>query len=111
MKTYQTIQEAFKNGTGDVFFFMGGEAMQYIALSRHVDHDSTMFELGFDRLTYDEVVLIATKEQAERQHNIEKKVAKAINKSGETINGFIHISCSPFDGFYDEFPDAYGQNL
>lgn len=105
MTTYKTVNEAFKNGTGDVFFTKNNE---YVAVSRHA-MDNAGFEAmeaqGFKFMTYDETLAIAgAQEVKERQ----EKPAPAPVKKSE----FVHISISsPFDEFYLEFPDAYGQHL
>lgn len=107
MTTYKTVNEAFKNGTGDVFFTRNNE---YVAVSRHAMDNAgfaAMEAQGFKFMTYDETLAVAgAQEVKERQEK--QTTTQAPAKKPE----FVYISISsPFDELYLEFPDAYGQNL
>jgi hypothetical protein len=104
MTTFKTIQEAFKNGQGDVFFSKNG---QYVCFSRNDGMYETMQNNGFKLLTYDEVIKLSFSDNSVASAKIwasaKKKELKLVASRDNLINGF--------DGYYDEFPDAYGQNL
>src|SRR6188472_2546758 len=57
MQTYSTINEAFKNGSGDRFFTING---RYVALSRHLDNIEEMIERGFTFMQYEEVIIASS---------------------------------------------------
>lgn len=100
MTTYTTIKEAFSNGTGDVFFTKNN---RFIAVCRK-DDNSNLIDLGFKLLSYDEVTALAVTQTenkvSHQQPTIIEKMKSNLVKS--------HATC---DGYYDEFPDAYGQCL
>ena len=108
MTTYNTVNEAFKNGTGDVFFTKDN---QYIALSRHANPYDEMEALGFKFLTYSETLELATAQE------VKEEPAKAVKQPIQVLSVkkvFIHHSSyygSLTGGFFEEFPDAYGQTL
>lgn len=105
MTTYSTIQEAFKNGTGDVFFTKNN---QFVCFSRKDKISlSEMNEYGFSYVTYSEVIELSFKD-----NKVDSAIIWALAKKKElkTIASYDNIS-NGRDGYYDEFPDAYGQNL
>jgi hypothetical protein len=57
MQTYSSINEAFKNGSGDRFFTING---RYVALSRHLDNIEEMIERGFTFMQYEEVIIASS---------------------------------------------------
>lgn len=109
MTTYNTVNEAFKNGTGDVFFTRGN---QYIALSRHAVPFEEMEAQGFKYLTYSETLELATAQEVKEE--LAKPVKQPIIQVLSVKKVFIHHSSyygSLTGGFFEEFPDAYGQTL
>ena len=105
MQTFKTIQEAFKNGTGDVFFTKDGN---FVARSRHIDNlNDKMAKEGFTFLSYDEVVNLSLTDNSVESAKIwataKKQQTKCVRQYDNCSNGR--------DGYYDEFPDAYGQSL
>ena len=102
MQTFQTIQEAFKNGTGDVFFSKDG---RYVSRSRHIDNLVHKMELeGFKFIPYKRVIELSTEEKSKDSEII-------INNQEMNNRSVISIDLvsNGYDGYYDEFPDAYGQ--
>jgi len=111
MTTYKTVNEAFKNGTGDVFFTKNNE---YVAVSRHA-MDNAAFEAmeaqGFKFMTYDETLLAAaTQEVEERQKKAIEQPIKVISIKKVFIQHSSYYG-SLTGGFFEEYPDAYGQTL
>lgn len=107
MTTYNTIAGAFKNGSGDVFFTKDN---QFIAVSRK-DDNSNFLNLGFTQLTYDEVI---ETDRLERSLNItpidSNVIANLQNIKAKSVKSYSNLH-NGHDGYYDEFPDAYGQSL
>jgi len=118
MTTYNTINEAFKNGTGDVFFTING---QYVAVSRHaMDSEGfdAMIAQGFAFLSYEETITAAVNQgagvhpaaAAAAGIMLPEKPAPAPQPVEK--NRFYHSgSDQEVWGYYMEFPDAYGQHL
>ena len=112
MTTYPTIEAAFKNGSGDTFFQKEGG---FVAVSRKDEstHDALESQ-GFEFLPWHLAFEIgkAQIEKAEAVEIIEEKSEPATNT--RTIR-FMNIcttdSQNYHNGYYDEFPDAYGQCL
>lgn len=108
MTTYNTVNEAFKNGTGDVFFTRNSE---YVAVSRHSVDFEGLEAQGFKFMTYSETLELAGAQE------VKEAQAKAVKQPIEVISKrkvFIHHSSyygSLTGGFFEEFPDAYGQTL
>lgn len=116
MKTYNTIQEAFGKGAGDVFFKKDNH---FIALSRKEEstYDGTMEAQGFTLMEYSEVISMANKKNdidsaalwcvavKRRSEDRDKVLAEAHQKK------MINTGGNFGNGYYDEFPDAYGQSL
>lgn len=100
MITYQTINEAFQNGTGDVFFFNANN--EYIAVSRHsVDYEA-MTALGFTHLPYDKVLSIGRAEKP-----VVKNEPVIVSQHKEQIKNFVHYSDREVWGFLEDFPEFY----
>ena len=99
MKGYNTIKEAFKNGTGDCFFTKNG---RYLAVSRKDSH-SYYINNGFIMMTYDDVLKADSTQSAIVPQIKEETVI-------ERLTNMVQ-SRSTSEMFYEEFPDAYGQNL
>lgn len=106
MTTYPTIEEAFKNGSGDTFFQKEGG---FVAVSRKDEstHDALEAQ-GFEFLPWHLAFEIGKSqiEKAESDVVAENVVAadiKVTKSYDQILNGR--------DGYYDEFPDAYGQYL
>jgi hypothetical protein len=103
MQTYKTINEAFKNGTGDVFFL--SNKAEYIALNRHTVDYNDMFDKGYDLLNYAEVLEIAA---------LQTPTETAPIITPETQSELKHFFHSRPDrevlGYYDEFPEFYNNN-
>lgn len=100
MTTYQTITEAFQNGTGDVFFFNANN--EYIAVSRHSVNFDTMTALGFTHLPHDRVIEIGRAENPPV-----KNEPVIVSKHKEQIKKFVHYSDSEVWGFLEDFPEFY----
>jgi hypothetical protein len=102
MTTYTTIKEAFKNGTGDVFFTKNN---CFVATSRKNDF-SYYLNNGFSLLSYEETLAL------DKAQNVRvEQPKKTISDNLKSIESKMAQSVSTCDGYYDEFPDAYGQNL
>ncbi len=104
MTTYKTISEAFKNGTGDVFFTKNNE---FVAVSRHSIPFEEMEEQGFKFLTYSETLEIATRQDVEEN----KKAYFTKPTPKQEPKQFINYPDQEAWAYYQEFPDAYGQHL
>ncbi len=103
MTTYQTIQQAFANGTGDVFFSMNNS---FVCFSRHDDNIEEMTAKGFKLMTHNEVLALAKTTENTPPTPV-PTVVENLKKMAKSYD-----NCSNGrDGYYDEFPDAYGQNL
>ena len=100
--TYTTINEAFKNGMGDVFFTTD---KPFVAKSRKNDFDY-YFNNGFTLLSFEEVMALD-----KVQKNEPEQPKKTIIDNLKTMSSKMVQSVSSCDGYYDEFPDAYGQYL
>ena len=100
MTTYTTIKEAFANGMGDVFFTKNN---RFIAVSRK-DDNSNLANHGFKLLSYTEVIALA---DSQIKNNVQPSQPTIIEK----MKTNLVESPSSCDGYYDEFPDAYGQYL
>lgn len=98
MTTYPTISEAFKNGSGDVFF-ANTERTKFFAISRHLGVREIS---GFDCLSYSETLSLA---EIQKPEPVAKLVEEAPKKPAKMVDTSRAYS------FYDEYPDAYGQNL
>ncbi len=110
MTTYLTIEEAFKNGSGDTFFQKEGG---FVAVSRKDEsiHDALESQ-GFEFLPWHLAFEIgkAQIEKAELPIIVEEKREPATNtKRSRFMNICTTDSQNYHDGYYDEFPDAYGQ--
>lgn len=105
---YLSIQEAFKQGEGDVFFNRNDK---YITVSRH-DEQGIIDKLseGWELMKYEEV-LKATLFDAPTVTSavIFKKVHDCINQAKQ-VKSQDNIS-NGRTGYYDEYPDAMGQYL
>lgn len=105
MTMYNTILEAFKNGSGDVFFT---KEEKYIAVSRK-DDLSYYFDNGYEFMTYEKII---ETDKLQKGLSLEKtiKVSPVVKQEVKHIkmvdNSHNYTQC-----YYDEFPDAYGQNL
>lgn len=106
MTTYLTIEEAFKNGSGDTFFQKEGG---FVAVSRKDESTHDVLEAqGFEFLPWHLAFEIG-------KAQIEK--AKSAVTAENIVVGDIKITKSydqilnGRDCYYDEFPDAYGQYL
>jgi hypothetical protein len=97
---FPSIKDAFKNGSGDVFF---KNENGYVAVSRHSVNFEEMAEKGYSHVPHNEVLNIA-KEQ-EPQPIKEMKPAPVAPKN------YVYHSDMEVQSYYDEFPDAYNQNL
>lgn len=103
MTTYNTIREAFENGFGDVFFKKDGK---FVAMSRHDEGlVESMAAKGFEFVPFETVNSIAASEAPTKV----PKVAETAKS--EPSRKFVHYEDRAFREFYEEFPDAYGQNL
>ena len=102
MKTYTTIKEAFKNGTGDVFFTKDN---CFVAISRKDDF-TYYFNNGYALLSFEEIWALD-----KSQKNEPPQPKKTIIDNLKSISSKMVQSVSTCDGYYDEFPDAYGQYL
>ena len=100
MTTYTTINEAFKNGTGDVFYTKDS---RFVAVCRK-DDNSDLVVKGFTLLTYEQVTALAVA-------HVENKVQPQQPTIIEKMKSNLVKSYATSDGYYDEFPDAYGQYL
>ena len=106
MTTYPTIEEAFKNGSGDTFFQKEGG---FVAVSRKDESTHEALEAqGFEFLPWHLAFEIgkAQIEKVESSLVVENVVVadiKITKSYDQILNGR--------DGYYDEFPDAYGQYL
>ena len=100
MTTYTTIKEAFANGTGDVFFTKNN---RFISVCRKDDNINLINE-GYALLSYDEVTTLAA---IQTQNSVQPQQPTIIEK----MKSNLVKSYSTCDGYYDEFPDAYGQCL
>lgn len=112
MTTYKTVNEAFKNGTGDVFFTINNE---YVAVSRHAMDNAgfaAMEAQGFKFLTYSETLELATAQEVKKVQPapVVEQPIKVLSKRKVYINQGSYYP-GFFGGFYEEYPDAYGQNL
>lgn len=103
MKTYNTINEAFKNGSGDCFFSKDGK---FVAFSRNDDRREEMEAKGFIALTHSEVL-----ELAKARQPIKETTATAVAPNQREPKKFVNHTDMEVWGYYDEFPDAYGQHL
>jgi hypothetical protein len=106
MTTYTTINEAFKNGTGDVFFIKDD---RFVAVSRHAIPFEQMEAEGFKYLTYSETIKIAGTQEVKKAPIVEQPI-QVLSKRKVCINQGSYYP-GFFGGFYEEYPDAYGQNL
>lgn len=106
MTTYPTIEEAFKNGSGDTFFQKEGG---FVAFSRKDEsiHDSLKAQ-GFRFLPWHLAFEIG-KAQIEKSESavVTENVVVADIKITKSYDQILNGR----DGYYDEFPDAYGQYL
>lgn len=100
MITYQTINEAFQKGTGDVFFFNANN--EYIAVSRHSVDFERMTALGFTHLHHDRVIEIGRAEKP-----AVKNEPVIVTKHNEQKKQFVHYSDSEVWGFLEDFPEFY----
>ena len=100
MNTYQTITQAFQNGTGDVFFFNSNN--EYIAISRHTANFEKMTALGFTHLPHDRVIEIGRTEKPPV-----KNEPVIVSKHVEQIKNLVHYSDSEVWGFLYDFPEFY----
>lgn len=114
MKLYSTISEAFKNGTGDVFFIKDN---QYVAVSRHAVDFGSMQAQGFTFLQYDETMKLAAAQGAQinpavaASLGIEVKAPVVVEPATPVLQSpkkFYH-SGSDMEvwGFLEEFPEFY----
>lgn len=99
MTTYTTIKEAFANGMGDVFYTKNN---RFIAVCRK-DDNSNLEIFGFTLLSYDNVISLSN---TQIKNKVEPKPFTIIEKLKNMAKSY---DCN--DGYYDEFPDAYGQML
>lgn len=107
MVTYLTIDEAFSNGNGDVFFTKRAEV---ICRSRKEENLlETMQALGFALLPHDEVLKRAAAEQIAKSITVSQDKKPRRSRKQVIFNRCALLN--GYDGFYDEFPDAYGQSL
>ena len=98
---YPTITKAVNNGTGDCFYTKDGN---FIAISRK-DSPEAYEAAGYTFLPWSQAMEIAKIE-------LETKIAaKAIlyNQVPQPTKACNQVPTC--DGYYDEFPDAYGQSL
>jgi len=105
MKTYNTIKKAFENGSGDTFFQKEGE---FVAVSRKDENiHEALNAQGFEFLPWHLAFEIG-KAQIEKTElpiiSEEKNTPSVKTKTSRFMNNY-------HDGYYDEFPDAYGQSL
>lgn len=102
--TYPTVKEAFAAGSGDVFF---KNESGFLAESRHSADIDAMKALGFEHVPHLKVLEIAAEQSpAASVQPVKVETAPAPKKIK-----FVSYSDLEVDGFYDEFPDAYNQNL
>lgn len=107
MITYSTIDEAFTNGNGDVFFTKGEEV---ICRSRKEENLlETMQAQGFMLLPHDEVLRRAAAENILKFSPVSKDKKPDVSRTQIIFSRCDFLN--GYDGFYDEFPDAYGQHL
>lgn len=106
MTTYPTIEEAFKNGSGDTFFQKEGG---FVAVSRKDEsiHESLEAQ-GFEFLPWHLAFEIG-KAQIEKAESV-KVLKNEVSTDVKTTKSYDNIN-NGRDGYYDEFPDAYGQYL
>ena len=101
MTTYPTIEAAFKNGSGDTFFQKEGG---FVAVSRKDESTHEALEAqGFEFLPWHLAFEIG-------KAQIEKAESVAVVEVVKTTKSYDNI-LNGRDGYYDEFPDAYGQYL
>jgi len=109
MTTYNTILEAFRNGTGDHFYT---KENKFIAVSRKSDN-RYLEKLGFTFMTYEEIVSTDKAQKAlnpEPVKIIEVKPIEVKEKSDQYFSR-RHSNISSCQSYYEEFPDAYNQSL
>jgi hypothetical protein len=107
MTTYTTIKEAFANGTGDQFYKKDN---QFVCISRHLDAYEKMLAVSFTFVPYSQVRKAVMEDNGykfkpETSYSNEAREL-IVNKPAKTF-----CSRSTCDQYYEEFPDAYGQNL
>jgi hypothetical protein len=100
--TYATINEAFNNGSGDVFF---KNESGFLCVSRHSVNYDEMQAAGFTHVPHAQVLEIAAQQAPAVPVEPIKPTPPAAPKK------FVNYPDMEVQGFYDEFPDAYGQNL
>ena len=109
MTAYNTIEQAFQNGSGDTFFQKDGK---FVAVSRKDEstHDK-LIDQGFEFLPW-HLALEIGKSQIETTEIIEStpRIFSCINSRVAIVKSYSNCS-NGRDGYYDEFPDAYGQSL
>ena len=106
MKTYNTIKKAFENGSGDTFFQKAGG---FVAVSRKDESIHEALEAqGFEFLPWHLAFEIG-KAQIEKVESLEvvRDVVVEVVKTTKSYDNILNGR----DGYYDEFPDAYGQYL
>lgn len=101
--TYPTIKDAFAQGSGDVFF---KNQSGFIAVSRHSVNFGEMEAAGFIYMSYQE-----TLDTAAAQNPAPSPVQSPAKKEARGPKKFVNYPDMEVQGFYDEFPDAYNQNL
>lgn len=107
LTTYQTIQEAFRNGTGDVFF---KKENQFVCFSRHDNNIEEMESEGFEFINYEEVIRLSNQDNTTTSAAIWCVSKKQIERQSNMVKSHDNI-CNGRDGYYDEFPDALNQYL
>lgn len=109
MATYKTVNEAFKKGTGDVFFTRNSE---YVAVSRHAMDNAgfaAMEAQGFKFMTYDETLEAAGAQEVKEAQAVKQPIEVLSMKKVFIYHGSYYGTLT--GGFFEEYPDAYGQTL
>lgn len=100
--TYPTIEAAFLNGPGDCFFTKNGGFI--CTHRRDIETHDRLLANGFKhRILTLEELRRPTKEEATPAPSVIENLSRMAKSYSSATNGQ--------DGYYDEFPDAYGQSL